>query len=68
MNKMNNPFAIRRSPVEVLAAQAVTLDDYVKLIPRGGRVNVRVKGANPTSGPIDEEPEPSPVNFCSTLF
>ena len=29
----NNPFAIRKSPVEVIAVQAATLDDYVKLIP-----------------------------------
>ena len=28
MNK--NPFAIRKSPVSIITAQAVTLDDYVK--------------------------------------
>ena len=65
MNK--NPFAIRKSPVEMIAAQAVALDDYVKLIPRGGKVTIRVKGANPGSA-IDEEPEPSPVHTCATLF
>lgn len=31
MNK--NPFSIRKSPVEIIAAQAATLDDYLKLIP-----------------------------------
>ena len=31
MNK--NPSSIRKSPVEVIAAQAATLDDYLKLIP-----------------------------------
>ena len=34
---MNNPFAIRKSPVEMIAAQAIALDYYVKLIPRGGK-------------------------------
>lgn len=28
-----NPFAIRRTPVEIISAQAATLDDYLKLIP-----------------------------------
>lgn len=28
MNK--NPFAIRKAPVEIIAAQAVDLEDYVK--------------------------------------
>ena len=28
MNK--NPFAIRKSPVSIISAQAVTLDDYVQ--------------------------------------
>jgi hypothetical protein len=37
---MNNPFAIRKSPVEMIAAQAIALDDYVKLIPRGGKKNL----------------------------
>ena len=31
MNK--NTFSIRKSPVEIIAAQAATLDDYLKLIP-----------------------------------
>jgi len=34
MNKNDNPFAIRKSPVEIIAVQAVNLDDYVK---RGDR-------------------------------
>ena len=29
MNKKNNPFEIRKSPVEIIAAQAVALDDCV---------------------------------------
>ena len=29
-NKNDNPFAIRKSPVEIIAVQAVNLDDYVK--------------------------------------
>ena len=63
---MNNPFAIRKSPVEMIAAQAVALDDYVKLIPRGGKITVR--GANPGSSPIDEEPAPAPIHSCTTIF
>ena len=36
-----NPFAIRKSPVEIIAAQAVNLDDYVqKTIYDGDRVSV----------------------------
>ena len=31
MNK--NPFSIRKSLAKILAAQAATLDDYLKLIP-----------------------------------
>lgn len=31
MNK--NPFPIRKSPANIIAAQAATLDDYLKLIP-----------------------------------
>ena len=27
--KNENPFGIRKSPVEIISAQAVTLDDYV---------------------------------------
>ena len=30
MAKNDNPFAIRKSPVEIISAQAVSLDDYVK--------------------------------------
>ena len=30
MNKNDNPFAIRKSPVEIISAQALSLDDYVK--------------------------------------
>lgn len=29
MSKNKNPFAVRKSPVEFISAQAVTLDDYV---------------------------------------
>ena len=29
MSKNKNPFALRKSPVEIISAQAVTLDDYV---------------------------------------
>lgn len=30
MRKDNSPFAIRKAPVEIISAQALTLDDYVK--------------------------------------
>lgn len=30
MSKNENPFAIRKSPVEIISAQAISLDDYVK--------------------------------------
>ena len=41
MEKKKNPFAIRKSPVEIIAAQAVNLDDYVqKTIYDGDRVSV----------------------------
>ena len=30
MKKNDNPFAIRKSPVELIGAQAVTVDDFVK--------------------------------------
>ena len=30
MAKNDNPFAIRKSPVEQITAQTLTLDDYVK--------------------------------------
>lgn len=29
MAKNDNPFAIRKSPVEIIPAQALSLDDYV---------------------------------------
>lgn len=30
MTKNDNPFAIRKSPVDLITAQALTLDDYVQ--------------------------------------
>ena len=37
MKKNDNPFAIRKSPVELIGAQAVTVDDFVKkTLPGGG--------------------------------
>ena len=30
MAKNDNPFGIRKSPVEIISAQALSLDDYVK--------------------------------------
>ena len=30
MSKNDNPFAIRKSPVSIISAQALTLDDYVQ--------------------------------------
>ena len=32
MAKNENPFAIRKSPVNIITAQALTLDDYVQRI------------------------------------
>lgn len=32
MAKNDNPFAIRKSPVELITAQTLKLDDYVKRI------------------------------------
>ena len=32
MAKNDNPFAIRKSPVSIITAQALTLDDYVQRI------------------------------------
>ena len=41
MAKNENPFAIRKSPVSIITAQAVNLDDYVqKTIYDGSRVSV----------------------------
>ena len=68
MNK--NPFAIRKSPVEIIAAQAVALDDYVMRddnglagIPRGGRVTLG-SGSKPGSDSSDT----GPVKSCTTIF
>jgi hypothetical protein len=36
MSKNKNPFALRKSPVEIISAQAVTLDDYIKKRSCGG--------------------------------
>ena len=30
MDKKTNPFAIRKSPVEIISVQAASLDDYAK--------------------------------------
>jgi len=30
MSKNENPFAIRRSPVEIIRAQTVTMEDYIE--------------------------------------
>ena len=35
MAKNENPFEIRKSPVELITAQTLTLDDYVKRIDPG---------------------------------
>ena len=65
MNK--NPFAIRKSPVEMIAAQAVALDDYVMRddnglgIPRGGRVTASGK-------PGSDGSDAGPVKSCTTIF
>ena len=40
MSKNDNPFAIRKSPVSIITAQAVTLDDYVeRTLDDGDRVS-----------------------------
>ena len=40
MAKNDNPFAIRKSPVDLITAQALTLDDYVqRTLDDGNRVN-----------------------------
>jgi hypothetical protein len=36
MAKNDNPFAIRKSPVELITAQTLTLDDYVKRLETPG--------------------------------
>ena len=41
MAKNENPFAIRKSPVSIISAQALNVDDYVKrTIYDGDRVSV----------------------------
>ena len=42
MNEKKNPFAIRKSPVSIITAQALNLDDYVKrgIDDNEARVNV----------------------------
>jgi hypothetical protein len=41
MAKNENPFAIRKSPVSIITAQALNVDDYVKkTIYDGDRVSV----------------------------
>ena len=41
MAKNDNPFAIRKSPVSIISAQALNVDDYVKrTIYDGDRVSV----------------------------
>ena len=41
MAKNENPFAIRKSPVSIISAQALNIDDYVqKTIYDGDRVSV----------------------------
>ena len=30
MGKKKNPFGIRKSPVEIISAQALTIDDFLK--------------------------------------
>ena len=45
MNKNDNPFAIRKSPVEIISVQAVNLDDYVK---RDG-CSLRSSGPSPSA-------------------
>ena len=40
MSKNDNPFAIRKSPVSIISAQALTLDDYVqRILDDGDRVS-----------------------------
>ena len=38
MAKNDNPFAIRKSPAELITVQALTLDDYVQRDGDGDRV------------------------------
>ena len=40
MTKNDNPFAIRKSPVDLITVQALTLDDYVqRTLDDGDRVS-----------------------------
>ena len=39
MAKNDNPFAIRKSPVNIITAQALTLDDYVQRMDDRDRVS-----------------------------
>ena len=39
MAKNENPFAIRKSPVNIITAQALTLDDYVQRMDDRDRVS-----------------------------
>ena len=64
----NNPFAIRKSPVEIIAAQAVALDDYVMRdenglagIPRGGKL----ASGSPAGS---DGSNAGPVKSCTTIF
>ena len=62
-----NPFAIRKSPAQVITAQALALDDYVMRadetvgIPRGGRIHIRKPG-------MESGGDAGPVRSCSTIF
>ena len=41
MSKNDNPFAIRKSPVSIITAQALTIDDYVqRMVDETDRVSV----------------------------
>ena len=40
MTKNDNPFAIRKSPVDLISVQALTLDDYVQRILDDGDRNI----------------------------
>ena len=39
MAKNDNPFAIRKSPVDLITAQALNLDDYVQRLDDRDRIN-----------------------------
>ena len=46
-----NPFEIRKSPSEIIAAQAIALDDYVKLYDEG----MSARSCASAKGPIIEK-------------